>query len=132
MSFAVGQLVFDRRVPGATRDAIAMFSEATEDPNPIHVDDAFAKACGFPQVIQQGPMTTAHFARILAETVGADRLKVLDVTFTAPVFPQEELALSGTVSKVEADITIDLVASKADGTVTARGFAIVEPDGTVA
>jgi len=100
MSIAVGQLVFDRRVAGASREAIAMFSEATQDPNPIHVDDAFAKACGFPQVIQQGPMTTAHFARILAEAVGADRLKVLDVTFTAPVFPQEALALSGRVSKV--------------------------------
>lgn len=122
---AIGDVVFERRVPGATRGAIAMFSEATEDPNPIHVDDDFAKACGFPQVIQQGPMTTAHFARILAETLGAPRLRVLDITFTAPVFPEEALLLSGKIAKIDDAITIDLVAAKTDGTVTARGYAVV-------
>lgn len=124
-NLAAGDLVFARRVPGATRDAIAMFSEATEDPNPIHVDDAFAKACGFPQVIQQGPMTTAHFARLLVDSLGPQRLRVLDITFTAPVYPEEALDLSGKVAKIGDDIMIDLVAAKSDGTVTARGFAVV-------
>ena len=126
---AVGDVVFQQQVRGATRAAIAQFSEATEDPNPIHVDEAFAKASGFPQVIQQGPMTTAHFARLLALHVGRQRLKVLDVTFTAPVFPDEPLTLSAKIAKVDADITIELSAAKQDGTVTAKGFAIVAREG---
>ena len=118
----VGDVVLQHRQPGASREAIAKFSRATEDPNPIHVDLAFAKAAGFAEVIAQGPMTTAHFARLLAQRYGASRLRVLDLTFTAPVFPDEPLMLTATVSKV-GDLTLDLVAAKLDGTVTAKGFA---------
>lgn len=129
-AYKAGDIVFAKDIPGATRDAIAMFSVATEDPNPIHVDDAFAKECGFPQVIQQGPMTTAHFARLLTEAVGARRLRMLDVTFTAPVFPGETLRLTATVAKAEGDITLELSAQKSDGTVTAKGSAIIAPERT--
>ena len=126
---AIGDVLFRHEQPGATRAAIALFSEATEDPNPIHTDLAFAQSCGFPQVIQQGPMTTAHFARLLAEKVGAQRLKVLDLTFTAPVFPDEPLSLTATIANVEDDITVDLTAAKRDGTVTAKGFALLTRSG---
>jgi acyl dehydratase len=124
-----GDVVFDAEIPGASRSAIALFSEATEDPNPIHVDDAFARRCGFDQVIQQGPMTAAHFARLLAETFGAGRVRVLDVSFSAPVFPLEALRLTATVAAVELPrLRLDLVARKADGTVTARGSAEVDAE----
>ena len=122
----VGQVVFRHEQPGATREAIAQFSAATEDPNPIHVDAAYANASGFPQVIAQGPMTTAHFARLLARQYGAQRLRVLDVSFTAPVFPDEPLVLTATVAEGDA-LTLDLLAAKLDGTVTAKGFAVIAP-----
>ena len=125
--FKPSDIVFRHEVPGSSKAAIAMFSIATEDPNPIHTNEQFAHDCGFPQVIQQGPMTTAHFARLLAETIGANRLKVLDVSFTAPVFPEEPLTLTATVGKIEDNITIDLSAEKKDGTVTAKGFALIAP-----
>lgn len=120
-----GDILFDATIPGSTRERIALFSEATEDPNPIHVDEEFAKAAGFPQVIQQGPMTSAHFGMLLAKAVGGKRLKVLDVSFTAPVFPEETLRMSGKVTKVEGDVTVELVSQKQDGTVTAKGFAVI-------
>ena len=125
MRLKPGDILFDHRQPGASRAAIALFSRATEDPNPIHVDDAFARECGFSQVLQQGPMTTAHFARLLGAAVGAARLKVLDVTFTAPVFPEEVLLLKATVEKVEGDIHLALRAQKEDGTLTATGSAVL-------
>lgn len=122
--FSPGTTLFDETLPGADRARIAVFSEATEDPNPIHVDEAFAKAAGFPTVIQQGPMTTAHFARLLAATVGQERLRWLDVTFTAPVFPDEALRIRAVVDAVEAGIvSCTLTAEKADGTATAKASA---------
>lgn len=120
-----GDLVFRHTVQGSSKSVIAMFSVATEDPNPIHTNEQFARDCGFPQVIQQGPMSTAHFARLLAQTVGAKRLKVLDVSFSAPVFPGEPLTLTATVGTVAQDVSIDLRAEKEDGTVTAKGFAVI-------
>jgi acyl dehydratase len=122
-----GDTLFDLEIPGSSLDRIAQFSHATEDPNPIHVDPDFAKACGFPQVIQQGPMTTAHFARLLAEHVGAQKLAWIDVSFVAPVFPLEALRMQARVSDVSGHLVqIELTATKADGTVTARGRAQVD------
>lgn len=124
MSFAKGDVVFDVTWPGASRGQIALFSQATEDPNPIHVDEAFARRAGFATVLQQGPMTTAHFARLIEQQVGRGRLEVLDVNFVAPVFPDEALRLVATVTEVGARVTCALLAAKADGTETARGEAI--------
>ena len=124
MSFTNGDVIFDVMWPGASRDQLALFSEGTEDPNPIHVDEDFAHRAGFPTVLQQGPMTTAHFARLIEEHIGRDRLEILDISFLAPVFPEEKLHLVATVTEAGPRVTCVLVAAKEDGTETARGEAI--------
>jgi acyl dehydratase len=124
MGWQPGDVIFETTLPGADRNRFADFSAGTEDPNPIHVDEAFAKAAGFPTVIQQGPMTTAHFARLLAAKVGQDKLRWLDVAFTAPVFPDEPLTLRAVVTDVvDGTVRCALTAEKADGTSTARADA---------
>lgn len=128
MTYSIGDVILEQTVPGANRNQIALFSAGTEDPNPIHVDEAFAKAAGFPTVLQQGPMTTAHFARLLSKQVGADRLQTLDVNFTAPVFPDEPLVLKARVERVDDLVHCALTAEKSDGTLTARGTASFSPD----
>lgn len=119
-----GDAIFDETKPGASREQLALFSAGTEDPNPIHVDDAFAKRAGFPTVLQQGPMTTAHFATLLAAKFGA-RLRSLDVTFTAPVFVGDALRFAARVESVGDMIVLALAATKPDGTQTARGTAVI-------
>jgi len=121
-----GDVILDVTRAGASRDQLALFSAGTEDPNPIHVDEAFAKSAGFATVLQQGPMTTAHLAALLAERFGA-RLKSLDVTFTAPVYPGEALRLVATVESAASDIVCALTVHKPDGTLSARGTAVVRP-----
>ena len=124
MAYSTGDILFETTLPGADRSRLADFSAGTEDPNPIHVDEGFAKAAGFPTVIQQGPMTTAHFARLLAETVGQEKLRWLDVNFTAPVFPEEALTVKAVVAAIDGDVvTCTLTAEKADGTTTAKAEA---------
>jgi acyl dehydratase len=118
-----GTVLFERALPPAGRERIALFSVATEDPNPIHVDDDFAHRAGFPTVLQQGPMTTAQFARLLEECAWAGRLRALDITFTAPVFPEDALTLRAEVTAVGATVQCALTATKADGTKTATGTA---------
>jgi acyl dehydratase len=119
-----GDVILDEAKPGASREQLALFSAGTEDPNPIHVDDAFARRAGFPTVLQQGPMTTAHFAALLAAKFGA-RLRSLDVTFTAPVFVGDALRLVAKVESVGDVVALALTATKPDGTQTARGTATV-------
>ncbi|MGE0734243.1 MAG: MaoC family dehydratase [Alphaproteobacteria bacterium] len=123
---AKGTVLFDSVCPVSTPERLALFSKGTADPNPLHVDESFAKRAGFRTVVQQGPMTTAHFARLLREKVG-DRLKVLDVTFTAPVHPGDALRMTATVEDIGPQVRISLAAQKQDGTPTAKGYALVDP-----
>lgn len=125
MAVNVGDVIFRAEVPGSSLEAIALFSVATEDPNPIHVDPEFARDCGFDQVIQQGPMTTAHFAQLLAKRFGVERLVSLDLAFTAPVFPNESLTMTATVVDVDDRIRLQLASVNASGVQTAKGTASI-------
>jgi len=120
-----GDILFEETIAPAGRARVALFSEATEDPNPIHVDDDFAHRAGFPTVLQQGPMTTAQFAQLLARAVGDDAVTLLDVTFTAPVYPEDTLILRAEIAEPGPLTRCTLSAVKSDGTQTAKGFADV-------
>jgi acyl dehydratase len=125
-----GDILFEETIAPAGRERVALFSEATEDPNPIHVDDDFAHRAGFRTVLQQGPMTTAQFARLLARVVGDDAVTVLDVTFMAPVYPEDTLTLRAEVAEPGPVTTrCSLIAINDNGIQTARGFADVRTPG---
>ena len=55
-------------------------------------------------------------------------VRLLDLSFTAPVYPLEALRLRAVSSAAAASgrLRLDLTACKADGTVTARGTAEIE------
>lgn len=118
-----GDILFEETIAPAGRERVALFSEATEDPNPIHVNDDFAHKAGFKTVLQQGPMTTAQFARLLGKAVGDDAVKSLDITFTAPVYPDDTLILRAEVAEPGPVTRCTLTAAKSDGTPTAKGIA---------
>mgnify|MGYP000032270823 CR=1 FL=1 len=120
-----GDILFEETIAPAGRERVALFSQATEDPNPIHVNDEIARKAGFRTVLQQGPMTTAQFARLLGKAVGDERVKSLDVTFTAPVYPDDTLILRAEVTEPGPLTRRTLTATKSDGTPTAKGTAEV-------
>jgi acyl dehydratase len=75
-------------------DQALRYAEASGDHNPIHVDDAAAKAVGLPGVILHGMCTMALCSRaVVDELAGGDpgRLRRLAVRFYRPVFPGNDL-----------------------------------------
>ena len=75
-------------------DQALRYAEASGDRNPIHVDDAAARALGLPGVILHGMCTMALCGRaIVDELAGRDptRLRRLAVRFYRPVFPGNDL-----------------------------------------
>ena len=70
------------------------YAEASLDRNPIHIDDAIAKAAGHPGVICHGLCTMAMATRELVDRLaGADptRLKRVKVRFSRIVLPGDQL-----------------------------------------
>ena len=91
------------------------YAEASGDPNPIHIDPEFAKSAGLPGCILHGLWTMAQVARANSAVAGGDprALKRLSVQFRGMGFPEQEVAVTGTVKKVDGDtVVVDTVAEQ--------------------
>ncbi len=91
------------------------YAEASGDPNPIHTDPEFAKSAGLPGCILHGLWTMAQVARANSAAAGGDprALKRLSVQFRGMGFPEQEVAVTGTVKKVDGDtVVVDTVAEQ--------------------
>jgi len=91
------------------------YKDASGDPNPIHVDEDFAKSVGLPGVILHGLYTMAQVARANTAAVGDDprKLRRLAVQFRGMGFPEQEITVTGTV-KEERDgaVVVETVAQQ--------------------
>lgn len=87
------------RAPDASLDLptlpqAALIYRLSGDYNPLHADPKVAAAAGFPRPILHGLCTYAVACRALLRLACAnepDRLKAMDVRFSAPVFPGETI-----------------------------------------
>jgi len=96
--FAEGDSLPEMRV---TPDAglTKRYADAAGDPNPIHIDEEFAKKVGLPGCILHGLWSMAQVARAHGEAVG-DPLAVrgLEVQFRGMGFPEQEVVVSANVT----------------------------------
>jgi acyl dehydratase len=88
-----------------SREDVAAYAEASGDRNPLHLDDAAARAAGFDGVIGHGMLTMGHLASSLVAWTGggAERLLRLRASFRAPVIPGETIVAGGTVKAIDAE-----------------------------
>ncbi len=87
-----------------TRTHIVRYAGAGGDFNPIHTDEAFAKAVGLPSVFAMGLMQGGYLARMLTDWVGVGNLKRYKIRFTGQVWPGETIICKGKiVRKYEGD-----------------------------
>lgn len=79
------------------------YAEASGDPNPIHIDEDFAKSVGLPGTILHGLYSMAQVARAHTDVADGDprALKRLRVQFRGMGFPEQEIVVTSKV--VEAD-----------------------------
>jgi acyl dehydratase len=78
-------------------DQTFRYRAASGDPNPIHFDEAIARAAGLPGIIVHGLCTLAMASQAIVRTqCGGDpsRLARLAARFTAPAFPGNDLTVT--------------------------------------
>ena len=108
---------------------IELFTEISGDRNPLHYDEAAARASRFGEIIVQGGITTAILNAVVAERLPGPGSVFLNVTwdFKAPVRPGDEI--TGTVEVLEAredkPITkLRTTVTRGDGTLVLEGTAV--------
>jgi acyl dehydratase len=93
-------------IPGRTthilRNQIKTYADASGDQNPLHQDDDFARAVGFPSVIAHGMLTMGELAHCLTDWLGDPAALVrLKVQFRAPVFVDDVIVAEGRVKSLD-------------------------------
>ncbi|HEX2145812.1 MAG TPA: MaoC/PaaZ C-terminal domain-containing protein [Glycomyces sp.] len=131
MSFsdlAVGATVFTVTFPVERADLVA-YADASGDHNPIHQDEAAAKAAGLPNVIAHGMYTMGLVSRAVVEWAAGTGIDATLTDFSArfakPVVVPAEggaaIVVEGKVRKLEGD-TVELTM-----TVTSAGEKVLAP-----
>lgn len=101
---------------------IERFTEISGDRNPIHYDEAVAKASRFGEIVVQGGITSAILNALVAEDLPGPGSVFLQVnwSFKAPVRPGD--TITGRAEVLEA---------RADKPITKLKTSIVRDDGTL-
>jgi acyl dehydratase len=93
-----------------TAEDVKAYADAGGDHNPLHQDDAVARAAGFPGLIAHGMFTMGHLAACISRWAGGpDRIRHLTAQFRAPVYMGEEIVAGGRVKAVDVEHGVALV-----------------------
>ena len=122
----VGQVAERSRTVNA-KD-IELFTEISGDRNPLHYDEAVAKASRFGEIVVQGGITSAILNALVAEDMPGPGTVFLQVnwSFKAPVRPGDTITGRAEVLEVRSDKPITKLKTsviRGDGTVVLDGDA---------
>jgi acyl dehydratase len=105
------------------------YAGASGDFNPIHIDKEFAQMVGLPSNILHGLYGMAQVARAAQEAAGGDprRVRRLSVQFRGMGFPEQEIAVTGSVSSVsDGRAVIAVEAAQGDNRIIRNAEAEIE------
>ena len=112
-----------------TQNDVIMYSEASGDKNPIHINQNFASKSMFKETIAHGMMIGAFLSEFLFNEFGNAWLEEgsIDIKFKLPVFMNENITATSTVSNIENNIIrLNISVLKKDGTEAVKGYATVK------
>ncbi len=108
---------------------IELFTQISGDRNPIHYDEAAARATRFGEIVVQGGITSAILNAVVAEDLPGPGTVFLHVDwkFTAPTRPGDTITGSVEVLEVRDDKPITKLktsVTRQDGVVALEGTAV--------
>jgi acyl dehydratase len=119
-----GEIVVSGERGPITRADVTRFCTAINDFNPIHLDDDFARAAGFPKGIVPGPLLMGYVGLLLARWAGIERIVRLSGRLTSPTLLDDAVSCRGELRHIteagdERVAEIDLTAFVGDRQVAA-------------
>lgn len=114
-----------REVGPITRTDIVRYQGASGDFQPVHHDEPFATAAGFPAPLAVGMFHAGVMTTWATDWLGPERVRRTRIRWKAPVFPGDTLTFHGAVeARDEAAATVDLTltGTKQDGSVAVQGW----------
>jgi len=86
-----------------TQQNINLYAEASQDFNPIHIDEAFAKETALGGTIAHGMLILAYISQMMTDTFGRNWLSggKLNVRFKTSARPGDTITASGKIARLD-------------------------------
>ena len=98
---AVGTELPTLTKPAITRETLKVYGPAAGDPNPMHVDDEFAKNAGYPGVFAHGMLSMGYLGEFLHKAAGGvGNVRKFRARFAKLTWPGDVVSCKGTVTAV--------------------------------
>ena len=115
-----------------TQQNINLYAEASQDFNPIHIDEDFAKKTPFGGTIAHGMLILAYVSEMMTTAFGRSWLVggKLNIRFRDPARPGDTITVTGKISKLkknegQTSINCDVLCSNQEGEAIITGEATV-------
>src|SRR5262245_60477233 len=97
---AVGQELPPLEKGPITRDDLKAYAAASGDPNPMHIDDEFARNAGYSGVFAHGMLSMGYLAEFLVQAGGVGSVRRFRTRFAKLTWPGEVITCRGRVTDV--------------------------------
>lgn len=129
----VGTALPSLTLPPLSRTTLALYAGGSGDHVPLHIDAAFARGAGYPDVFMHGMLGTGYLTRALTAWVPPEAIRDFAVRFTAITYPGETLTARGQVAAAGVEghpawcrVEVELVNDQGERKQT--GYAVVDFD----
>ncbi|GEK81670.1 MaoC family dehydratase [Agrococcus baldri] len=95
---SIGARIPERRFGPITAQMLVRYSGVSGDLNPMHYDQEFARAAGYPGVFSQGMHHAALLATVVSDLYGAERVRRFLAQFKDQVWLGDELLCRGEIT----------------------------------
>jgi len=110
----------------STRTDYVRYQGASGDMNPIHHDEDYAKAAGYPTVFAVGMLAAGILGSYLADLFGPENIRRFKVQFREQSWPGDVITYGGRVVASRGDeLDLELHATRQTGGVHLLGWATV-------
>jgi acyl dehydratase len=128
VALAVGQEAEPRTFPALTRTDFVKYQGASGDFHPLHHDEPFAQATGFPTVFSVGMLQAGMLASYVTDWLGAQEIRQFKVRFVEQVWPGDELTCTARITDITdvpggRQVSVALTCTRQTGAVALSGSA---------
>ena len=92
-----------------TREDLRADAAASGDPNPMHIDDEFARNAGYPGVFAHGMLSMGWLGQLLVQAGGVGSIRRFRTRFAKLTWPGEVITCRGRVTRVSDDAGVRIV-----------------------
>jgi acyl dehydratase len=83
-----------------TREDLKAYAAASGDPNPMHVDEEFARNAGYPGVFAHGMLSMGYLGELLVQAAGVAGVRKFRTRFAKLTWPGDVVTCRGRVTRV--------------------------------